>query len=1231
MPHNALQEFRGELGKLIASAGLREQRDWDRAVERFWADQRQRVKPVNRNTVDGWIKGPHLPRRRDDLFAVVWVASAIIARRGRRQLTPETQAELAAEWHKRLDRARAARNSPANRKLPAGGANDGMPSADASPARTGQGTGDALRPQSGLATPSEFREDVLALLNALDLEARTARLPTYLPESADVVTLERSVGVRYGPTSASNLSNRNSDQIRTYIQPTDQAEGRQRLASWQEVGDGYKRIILLANPGLGKSWLIRAETHRLCVRAIEAVDQGHDVVGQRIPLPMRCDQLTSAGEDSVASLAVRHLTAQRLLPARSAPGLQRLIEEGKAVILLDALDELGADEDYGRLRDRLRSWHAQVGDEARCVVTSRLAGYRGPLLSDAVEVELRPLSRRDIVAAVGAWGLRESVSSRLLDHLKTPAVHSMARIPLLLALLCAVAAELPEGQQLPATRAQLYERVLRWFLTRPHRASEHWSQPERTAEEVDGLLEILAPVAFYFATLPAGWVDLMSPVQVRQALRQAGPAFNERGQAASSLLRDLSVNVGILTPASNPSAGRRTDYLFLHRTFAEYLVAHHLAAQPTQVWSAVVDQHMWFDPDWSEVIPLLGAQLPADKARQLVEQLMNATDDPFGHALFMGLRVLAERPDLDHRLILHEKLRDAADKVITLIGLNPSHDPTLTALSSVSRVPQAFIDRLVDRVDGQSLTASLAAAEALQKLDSPSAAAGLLRVLGKWGLNSELRELVIGALRHLDHPGLTEGLVTLTNSPESEIQVAAARVLTHNPAPGATSALFHLLDDIDPWVRQETLGILQRRYTEPTTRKQLDTSQNTRILLSLMTGPGGWKRFLATYALKDKALTGLDSAEVTRALLTATRDKDPSIQGAAAMALAGRNEPEVTDALKALVGSPSHSVRSGSVNALATLDTPDVTNILIARLQDSHPNVRAAAARGLARRHSPEVTHGLLGVATDQAASVRVAAVRSLASRHLPEVTATLIRLAGDPAIDVRLATVQALGDRSGSAVIERLLGCLTDKDEKIRLAAIEVLSGMDGPVVTAGLLTCLSNPGTATAVRAVRALAQRNDPAVTQALVALLSQDVSAARTAAVLTLVLRNAPELSGSVVDILGDPERALRDPAAVYAVARGGTVHDLLILTGQSRGMSKSALSTIYPAVQLLAERVFWLLPPETQDSARADLAWLTAEVLTGATQSAYSGGDFRSLARGLGLSIPEIPRSTYYRT
>jgi hypothetical protein len=93
------------------------------------------------------------------------------------------------------------------------------------------------------------------------------------------------------------------------------------------------------------------------------------------------------------------------------------------------------------------------------------------------------------------------------------------------------------------------------------------------------LLGVLRPLAAWFAHMPGGWVDRMSADQICEALRDAGAAFDELSVDAATVLHWLSVDAGILLRAGDTRAGEDPPYLFLHRTFAEYLTAAHHVAQ----------------------------------------------------------------------------------------------------------------------------------------------------------------------------------------------------------------------------------------------------------------------------------------------------------------------------------------------------------------------------------------------------------------------------------------------------------------------------------------------------------------------------------------------------------------------------------------------------------------------------------------------------------------------------
>jgi hypothetical protein len=372
--------------------------------------------------------------------------------------------------------------------------------------------GDELAPPVGAAGPvgwsglepasrGEFRSDLVNMVDAMAEQARKRRLPAYLPAGADASTLTRTVQLRRGIRPGPGGERSGTDASGQYRLAAERPADRDPPRPWPEVAAEHRRLVVLGDPGLGKSWLIRTETLRLARAARAALDDSpRDAV---IPVPLRCDQLDAAPGADLAAKAAAHLAGQGVLAGRSQDRLAAKVRDGTAVLLLDALDEL-TPEAAGRVRELLQRWSETAGRDGRCVVTSRIAGYTGSPVPGAAEVEVQPFSHDDVAEAVAGWQLPSAAAAELAGRLRDPAVGAMARIPLMLALLCSLAAQDPAGQSLPRTRGQLYERVLRWFLTGAHRSPDSPAALTRGDVAVDAMLEILAPLAFTFATAPRG-------------------------------------------------------------------------------------------------------------------------------------------------------------------------------------------------------------------------------------------------------------------------------------------------------------------------------------------------------------------------------------------------------------------------------------------------------------------------------------------------------------------------------------------------------------------------------------------------------------------------------------------------------------------------------------------------------------------------------------------------------
>ena len=846
-------------------------------------------------------------------------------------------------------------------------------------------------------------------------------------------------------------------------------------------------------------------------------------------------------------------------------------------MLLDALDEL-TETESGPVRELVRSSADQAGDRARCVITSRIAGYTGSPLPDAQEVELQAFTPEETDAAIEAWRLPPAGAAQLRDRLRDPAAGAMARIPLLLALLCSLAAQAPGGEGLPATRGQLYERVLQWFLTGAHRSLDDPGAPARDNVEVDALLQILAPLAFTFATQPAGWTDLMPTDSLLNAIRAAGPAFTELGRPAKDVLRELSVGAGVLVPDSDPSAGRSPRYLFLHRTVAEYLTARHLATLPEPDWLAVVRQHQWFDADWAEVIPMLGERLSADGVRPLIQHLLADECDPFHYALFAVARVWGARPDASH-LLAPGQADELAGRLDDLFKHWLTRQSASLTYAQMTYLPRPVLTRLMARLTDPDENVRAQAVEALADRSGPEVTEALLGCL--IDQNWSVRARAVEALAGRQDLGVTQALLGRLTDQNWSARHLAVEALAGREGPGVTGALLGLLTDPDGELRYAAVKALAGRQDLGVTE----------ALLRCLTDPDEQMRYAAVEALARRQDLG-----VTEALLRCLTDPDGELQYAAVEALAGRHDPGVTEALLRCLTDPEESVLGAAAGALAGRHDPGVTEALLHLLASQDEEVRYAAVGALAGRQDPGVTEALLGCLTDQTRFMRYAAVEALAGRHDLGVTEALLGCLTDQTWFMRYAAVEALAGRHDLGVTEALLGCLTDHDEQMRYAAVGALAGRQDPGVTEALLRCLTDQTRFVRHAAAGALAGRQGSGVTEALLRCLTDPDGYVRGAAVGGLAGRHDPGLIEALLRCLSNQSVHVR-VAAMRALGGQESPEALLIMARRVRTFSGSLLPAVADAAELLMIRHYRRIDPADQPEVLAAMGWLTTVALS----------------------------------
>src|SRR5262249_21641537 len=155
--------------------------------------------------------------------------------------------------------------------------------------------------------------------------------------------------------------------------------------------DKLRRGIILGDPGLGKTWLLKWEAARHAASTAQKVRQTGSLIGVTIPIYRRLTDLaeslhTPPGRPSfpdgvIAALRGYELSGttshfSRPIPESLLDLIRQQIGTSECLLLLDALDEVPTNR-RDRLIEVLRDWMPK-NPQARVLLTSRLVGYVEP-------------------------------------------------------------------------------------------------------------------------------------------------------------------------------------------------------------------------------------------------------------------------------------------------------------------------------------------------------------------------------------------------------------------------------------------------------------------------------------------------------------------------------------------------------------------------------------------------------------------------------------------------------------------------------------------------------------------------------------------------------------------------------------------------------------------------------------------------------------------------------------
>ncbi len=341
---------------------------------------------------------------------------------------------------------------------------------------------------------------------------------------------------------------------------------QERVTGFAAVEE-FQKLVVLGKPGAGKTTFMKY----LAMSCL-----GGKFHGELVPIFVT---LKVYAETKGAPTLQEYIFAELQQRKVSRETIERLLESGRALILLDGLDEVRQEDDR-RVKQDIdkfsRDWLKN-----RFAITCRIAA-REYQFEKFTEVEVADFDDGQIETFVNNWfkGKDEPKAARLLEKLKNnKPVQELAKSPLLLILLCLV---FERTNNLPERQAKLFKEGLDLLLKEWDEINDvdrdvaRYFRGEQIYKElsVEDKADMLGKIAFrsfvnteYFFQQE----DLQDQIKDYICNLPEAPTNPEASRLDSeAVLKAIEHHHGLLVERA------RNIYSFSHLTFQEYFTAREI-------------------------------------------------------------------------------------------------------------------------------------------------------------------------------------------------------------------------------------------------------------------------------------------------------------------------------------------------------------------------------------------------------------------------------------------------------------------------------------------------------------------------------------------------------------------------------------------------------------------------------------------------------------------------------
>jgi hypothetical protein len=492
--------------------------------------------------------------------------------------------------------------------------------------------------QSSLSAAREYSlaETCVQRLLALASSLPRVRAALHLASTVSAVEREKSLP----PIMSHSDIDNPSDFARLYVQRTliDAASEAEIPSAAITGAEAPFRLVLLGNPGAGKTTFVRNLAHELSLP--EAGETG----GQACVI-VRCREYRKPGNfrDSICEFITKMLSASGI-PEVSLPAFEDALLLGQVVIVFDGLDEVTQTNQRIDLVERIETL-TRTFPLASILVTSREVGYPRAPVDDRMykHVALREFTEPQVREYAEKWFTAQG-ENELIDPFmrESETVVDLRRSPLLLSLLCVL---YRARGSLPRRRLEVYSKCadLLFHTWDSHRQIE---QPEELPRYGDRLMQEIARWVYDSQAAQEGLPERVLEKIIAGYLADAGVDKTEADRRARDFLEFCAGRAWLLGTFGTTQVGERL-FGFTHRTFFEYFTAEALARRSSTVEKVCGFILAAFEKDETSVLPELLIQAYDEKQDQggpALFKAITARQAPAGLVLRLMNGTLLSRP-----------------------------------------------------------------------------------------------------------------------------------------------------------------------------------------------------------------------------------------------------------------------------------------------------------------------------------------------------------------------------------------------------------------------------------------------------------------------------------------------------------------------------------------------------------------------------------------------------------